>query len=312
LAGTTSESCRLGRTGTGFSCIPILGGLFGCKSRILARLKSLTYSCGLATNLGSTEADLFLLSTERTNQIRGYGLTVALNGHNSKLQLDTGASGIVIDRTIAQRAGLTKLSDTTLGGFGDQRKSTGYFAIANSIKVGELEFRNCPVRLVDKRSVLGEDGLIGTDVLQEFLIDLDSPNKRLRLGKLPKRPGEDSDRVVLRTDAREADSPEGESKTDTVSIATDVPVLTYTNLTKRFVPAEFSFTFTPVFRVGHILLVPTQVGDTPESRLFMLDTGASKNMFSVNVAREITKVHANPRMAVKGLSGSVNRCERRR
>jgi hypothetical protein len=48
-----------------------------------------------------------------------------------------------------------------------------------------LEFRDCTVVVVDKRSVLGEDGFIGADVFQEFLIDLDVPNIKLRLGELP-------------------------------------------------------------------------------------------------------------------------------
>lgn len=214
---------------------------------VKARKKDSTRSCRLASELTSTEADLLLVTTEQPNQIRGYGLEVALNGQDSKLQLDTGASGIVIDRKIAQKAGLTKLSETTLGGFGDQGESTGYFAMVNTIKIGALEFRDCPVRVVDKRSVLGEDGFIGADVFQEFLIDLDFPNQKLRLGKLPKRTEEDSAQVSLRTDAAEADFSEGAIGTDAVATTVDTtPAPTYTSSAQRFFPAQFSFSFTPV------------------------------------------------------------------
>jgi hypothetical protein len=78
--------------------------------------------CRLATNPVSTETDLVVLSDDRRNQIRGFGLPVVVSGQNSKLLVDTGAHGIVIDRKIAQKAALTKLSDTTVGGFGDQHK----------------------------------------------------------------------------------------------------------------------------------------------------------------------------------------------
>src|SRR5262249_29881140 len=152
-----------------------------------AGLDDSRHDCRLATDLVPAETDLLLLGGDRSNQIRGYGLTVSVNGQNSKLLLDTGAHGIVIDRKLAQKAGLTKISDTTVGGFGDQHKSAGHFAMANSIKVGALEFRDCPVTVIDKGSVLGEEGLVGTDVFEQFLIDLDFPNKKLRLGNLPKR-----------------------------------------------------------------------------------------------------------------------------
>jgi len=242
-----------------------------------AGLDDSRHDCRLATDLVPAETDLLLLGGDRSNQIRGYGLTVSVNGQNSKLLLDTGAHGIVIDRKLAQKAGLTKISDTTVGGFGDQHKSAGHFAMANSIKVGALEFRDCPVTVIDKGSVLGEDGLVGTDVFEQFLIDLDFPNKKLRLGNLPKR---------LEEDPTEVD---------------------YTSLANRGRPAGFSFLYTPVYRFGHLLLIPTQVGDSTDQRLFAIDTGAPRNVFSVSTARETTKIEENPRVAIKGLSGSVKR-----
>ena len=172
---------------------------------------SSTHMCPLASDLAPAETDLLIVAGERQGQIRGYSLGVSINGQNSKLQLDTGASGILIDRRIAQKAGLSKISDTTLGGFGDQGESSGYFAMASNIKIGTLEFRDCPVVVLDKRSVLGEDGLIGTDVFQEFLIDLDFRNKKLRLGTLPGRPDEIPDQISLQTAVLNQDVPPSDS-----------------------------------------------------------------------------------------------------
>jgi hypothetical protein len=166
--------------------------------------------------------------------------------------------------------------------------------------------------VVDKRSVLGEEGFIGADVFQEFLIDLDFPAKKLRLGKLPKRLGEDSTQANQATDVGELDSHGSDplsKKSDATAVSTtrNIDVPPYTSVTKRVLPTQFSFSFTPVFRFGHMLLIPTEVGDTPAMRLFLIDTGSPTNMFSVNAVREITRVQGNPRMAVRGLSGSVNK-----
>lgn len=234
-------------------------------------------TCRVAPNVVPTETDLLVFNGDNPNEMRGYALTVAVNGYTSKLQLDTGSHGIVIDRKVAQKAGLPKISDTKVGGFGDQDRSAGYFAMANTIKIGALEFKDCTVTVIDKRSVLGEDGLIGTDVFEQFLIDLDFANKKLRLGNLPWRPDQDSG---------QAD---------------------YTSLAHRIRPASFSFSFTPVYRFGHFLLVPTQVGNSSDQSLFAIDTGAPRNVFSVSAAQKVAHVRENSRVAFKGLSGSVKK-----
>jgi hypothetical protein len=62
--------------------------------------------------------------------------------------------------------------------------------MTKSIKVGALEFLDCPVTVVERRSVLGLDGIIGAEFFQAFLIDLDLASRKLRLAELPIRPNE--------------------------------------------------------------------------------------------------------------------------
>ena len=62
--------------------------------------------------------------------------------------------------------------------------------------------------------------------------------------------------------------------------------------------------YTKVLRFGHALLIPTKIGDAP-SKLFLIDTGAFANMIDPAAAREVTKVHDDAYMRVKGVSGSV-------
>jgi glyoxylase-like metal-dependent hydrolase (beta-lactamase superfamily II) len=56
------------------------------------------------------------------------------------------------------------------------------------------------VRVLEQRSVVGEDGLIGADVFSSFLVDIDFPNEKLRLSELPKRPDDTSANLSLKTE----------------------------------------------------------------------------------------------------------------
>jgi predicted aspartyl protease len=136
----------------------------------------------------STETHLERLLMDPTH-LRGYGLTVNVNGHKTKLMLDTGASGILIDRGIAEKAGITRLKETRIGGIGDKGDKRGYVGLANSIKIGELEFQDCELRVLEKRSVAGEEGLIGADVFESFLVNIDFPKRKTAAQRATQTPG---------------------------------------------------------------------------------------------------------------------------
>jgi len=145
--------------------------------------------CRLVSKTTSTETPMVRLLND-PQHLRSYGLTVSINGHNSNLMLDTGASGILVNRLIAERAGVSKIVETKVWGSATRGRRNAFVGIAGSIKVGELEFQNCPIEVMDSRSVVGDNGLIGADVFENFLVDLDFPKEKLRLSALPRRPGE--------------------------------------------------------------------------------------------------------------------------
>ena len=97
-----------------------------------------------------------------------------LNGQSSHLMIDTGAGGIVVDRRVAEKAGVTRIVDAKTSGIGDKGDVAGYVGYVKSIQVGGLEFHDCYLDVYGKRSVQG-DGLIGTDVFSSFLVDVDFP-----------------------------------------------------------------------------------------------------------------------------------------
>ncbi len=264
--------------------------------------------CRLVSKVTATQAPLQPLMIDPSH-ISGYGLSVALNGHKSKLVLDTGASGILVTRSIAEHAGISRISQTKVGGIGDKGRRNGYVGIADSIKIGDLEFQNCSVEVIEQRSIVGDEGLIGADVFEKFLVEIDFPNQKLKLSQLPQRPGDTEQKLALNSDDDDSpDSDAGESKdnakpgeTKTTGAKMPAPAA---GPQDRYIAPEMQ-SYTRLFRFGHALLIPTSIGNVP-SKLFLMDTGATMNVISPAAAREVTKVHGDSDMIVKGISGKVN------
>jgi predicted aspartyl protease len=157
--------------------------------------------------------------------------------------------------------------------------------------------------VLEQRSVTGEDGLIGGDVFAAFLVDIDFPDEKLRLSELPKRPEESPAKIALQTERDNSNLPEeGRTEKAPGELATN-GLSPHTGPQDRYIAPEMK-SYTQVYRFGHSLLVPTRIGDTPV-KLFLLDTGATSNLISPSTASEVTKVHEDPNMIIKGLSGSV-------
>jgi tetratricopeptide (TPR) repeat protein len=292
------------------------------------RAKQKGGSCRLVSKVTATETPLVRLLMD-PEHLRGYGLSVTLNGHKSSLMLDTGAGGILIKRSLAEHAGISKITATKVRGIGDRGRKSAYFGVADSIKIGELEFQNCRVEVMESRSVAGEDGLIGADVFEDFLVDIDFPDEKLKLSQLPKRPGESEQKLALNSedddddaDADDANTSEprannagdktGDTAGNTVSDhkkdtnpKAQPPAPPSSGPQDRYIAPEMK-SYTSVFRFGHDILVPTTIGKVPY-KLFLIDTGALVNFISPAAAREITKVHGDSDTVVEGISGRVKK-----
>jgi tetratricopeptide (TPR) repeat protein len=120
------------------------------------------------------------------SRIRGYELQVRLNDRvNANVMLDTGASGLTIGRKLAEKAGATRLSEHSLEGVGNSGPASGYEAWVNKVTIGNLEFHDCHVH-VSPRDSEDYDGLIGTDVFEDYLVTVDFAAHKLRLSPVPK------------------------------------------------------------------------------------------------------------------------------
>ena len=219
------------------------------------------------------------------------GLEVSFNGKKRRMEIDTGASGILLSRSVAKAAGLVPELETKAGGIGDNGPAGAYVTHVDDIKIGAMEFKNCMVHVLEQSSALDVDGLIGPDVFRDYLVTLDIPSREVRLGPLPPRPDEKPARVTS-LGASDDEETDGEKPLSPADRAKD-----------RYVAPDMK-DWSRVFRYGHFLIFPTQIGNAP-LKLFMMDTGASKGMITPAAAREVTHVSSDTDQRVKGLSGEV-------
>lgn len=268
-----------------------------------ARQEQPSRSCHLVTNVRQTETKLERMLID-PRHMHGYGLQVTVNQQSARLLFDTGASGLLINRKIADKAGVKPLVESRMEGIGDKGPLKGFIGYADSIKVGGLEFQNCLVEVSEKRSIVDDDGLIGADVFSNFLVTIDFPNEKLILSELPKRPDEQAGKTVTLDTGDPDDPSSGPEDRESDSKSQSTPTASVNSGPKdRYIAPEMQ-SYTPVFRFGHELLIPTKIGNT-SPKLFLIDTGAFSNLISSSAASEVTKVRGEDRMQVRGLSGTV-------
>jgi hypothetical protein len=265
------------------------------------------HTCRLVSKVEQPETGLETMYAG--SRARGIGLSVKLNDRKVHLLLDTGAGGIMVGHRVAEKAGLTRISSVHYGGFGDRGMQNGYTAVADHIRIGELEFQDCVVTVSEKASVTEEDGLIGADVFGSYLIDIDLPGMRLKLSPLPKRPEDTLAPKSLNSEGEEQAHTEQKEDSTTDQNAKEqkpslpVPMIRLGMPKDRYIAPEMA-NWIKVFRFGHDILVPTTVNDS-KTVLFGLDTGAFSNLLSLRAGRQLGEVSSENRVHVHGLNGEV-------
>jgi len=241
-------------------------------------------SCEIVHAVPSAQIPIVPIGTSDV-EIRGAGLDLLLNGKKRRMLLDTGASGLLLSRAAARAAGLITEAEALGGGIGDQGPQKEFLAHVDNIKVGEMEFHNCLVRITNKGDVTGVDGLVGPDIFSSYVVTLDIPSRVVRLDPLPARPDETAS-TTASLDTSGADV-EAEAAPR-----------------NRYVAPEMA-TWTKIFRSGHLLIFPTNINGG-STRLFVMDTGASGDgLVSIEAAKEVTSVGASDYI-MTGVSGTVN------
>ena len=209
-----------------------------------------------------------LIPFVNANRSRSFGVEVEINGTTLRLVLDTGAGGIVIQRSAAERAGITSIADASLRGFGDNLKlRSGYIGLADRVRIGSVEFGDAVIQVSNQTFEEIQDGLIGTNVFSEFLVTLDFAGRKLHLDPLNGyQPGTE-------------DSIDASMPGDGAGWAR-------------------------VYQFGHMLLIPTRVGEARDA-LFAIDTGAARTLISYDLAAEVSKLNRDDKTGFRGINGQV-------
>jgi tetratricopeptide (TPR) repeat protein len=236
--------------------------------------------CSLMPGATSTETSLKQIMAT-ASVVEGYGLGVQVNGTPSTLLLDTGAGGVMISRRIAEKAGVEKLSDIHLSGIGDKQDVPGYLGYAKSLVIGNFEFRDCYVEVIDKNFNENSDGLLGANVFAHFMVELDFPNQKLRISPLPVDPAVGAEKASL------------DSNGDTVTEPHD-----------RYISPDMKDFFL-AYLDGHQLMIPTKLNDQAPF-LFIMDTGSQTTLISLDAARKVGQV-SESNGQLRGIGGVVKK-----
>jgi len=239
----------------------------------LGHLKSWVAAAPKPCTMVSTvaKADIpFVPILSNNDKIIAFGLSVKINNRATRLAIDTsynarlpvdGASGLLISRAAAQHAGLKPVFENDVPGTGTQAPRSGFVAVADSIAIGDVEFHDCPVQVMDVNFANGAEGIVGLEILSSYLITLDFPAKKLLLDTLPPRPAE---------------------------------TVAFQGVYDRYMAPSMS-AYTPFFESGSDIILPATLMSGRPPMLFVLDTAVASSAVTPGAGHELTTGHKDPK-----------------
>lgn len=271
--------------------------------QLRAAVKVKNGGCRLASHsVRETSLPLEGLAADVYHPTNGMGFEINVNQKaNAELELDTGLSGILLNRDTAEKAGLVPVTSDTISGIGDQKSMSGFWAYAADLRIGSLEFKDCLVEVSNTPSIVGKDGLIGADVFENYHVKLDFPAHKMTLSQLPPIPGEHADHGAslnasgVGNTAAETSSPDGVH-----GALASARTIHYVD---RYIGPEMQL-WSPFARVGHQIFINGELKDK-KPRLFLLDSGSSVSILSMPAAKSAGSVHSDTQDSLTGLSGRV-------
>lgn len=261
--------------------------------------------CRLVSPAAFTSATLPFryLGNESGANYHALGFDVKVNDKaTARLQLDTGASGILLNRDTAAKAGLSPIVTNKLSGIGDQKQMDGFLAYADDLRIGTLEFENCLVEVSDKHSIVDMDGLIGADVFDAYHVQLDFPLRQMTLSPLPALPGAAAQQETSLNASGVGTAPDSTAEAANLSSETLVP--TSFRYKDRYIATEMQ-SWSPFASFSHHILISGKLQDG-SPRLFLVDSGSNVTFLSTTAAKSVTKIHPDTRHHMRGINGQVD------
>jgi hypothetical protein len=194
---------------------------------------------------------------------RSWGLEVQVNSADAALmELDSSVSGIVLTVKDADRAGVHRLTTAT------PPVDAVYAAVADKVRIGSLEYRDCVVHVAPAKILYGANSLIGTDFFRDHLIHIDYVAKQIKLAPFPVRPG-------------------------IASMA----------LSDQYIAPEEK-SWSPVYIAGSNVLIPTLI-NKKGPYLFLLDTGIANTILAPLVASNLLSAGTDNTINLQGIDGEI-------
>jgi hypothetical protein len=224
-------------------------------------------TCSLANRPDTTQLPLQPISLMGIESPGG--LDVRVNGKAARLTLVTTGSAITINEQIAKKAGVQLVARTDVDGLGDQNPPEAYIGFVPSITVGNLEFDNCYVTVIERASpgslFTREEGAISARLFSQYLVDLDFPKAKLKLQPLPSRLANESPEGL----GMDTGDPDAEKSQD------------------RYKAPEMA-AWVEMYNFGGRSLVPVHVNDSPP-KLFDL-SATTPTFVAANLAENATEM----------------------
>lgn len=205
-------------------------------------------------------------------------IDVKFNGKTRQLNVDTSARGLVLSKRAVAALGLTPGQKIAKVGYDSKGPVDGSVARVDSLRIGQWEYRNCNVLVLQKDTPGDEEGRIGADFFGANLVTLNFSANQMQITPLPKRP------TAEKTEAISSPS-EDNGPHD------------------RYIAPEM-MSWSNFYRDGQTLLVPTNIG-TKREKLFALRSGFTENMISIPAAQDATRVRTVFTTKLYGKSGPV-------
>ena len=252
-------------------------------------------TCSLASSSGAAVVTLVPVDTAFGKVYDG--IEVEFNGRKRILQLHTGVSRFLLTRAGSNGLNLRKVADARVGAEGDEGSAESEIDVADSIRIGGLQFQNCRVIALEQYGRLGPtnqvgsvhmdsiDGMMGSNVFDHYLVTIDYPHHQLRLEPLPPIPGSPVDAPV--------DALGGSTSPDWLRV-------------DRYVAPTMK-SWTPIYVDGYVIELPARVSNSAgqgPNRIFTLASGTDHNMIDTRLASSVSTLAAS-NMQFRGPGGTV-------
>jgi predicted aspartyl protease len=115
-------------------------------------------------------------------KLQGLLLTARINGGKPlRLLLDSGAEGIYLSSRAAKKLDLESVGEARIAGLGQTGAVSGQVALARTLSIDAFQLENPILHVMDFVWLTEADGVIGTDVFEDFLVRIDAQKRTMDL-----------------------------------------------------------------------------------------------------------------------------------